>query len=235
MTISKDRVKPSPLPDSWKLSEIFATGIILGGYLALMTVIFFYIVYETTFFPSHFGVSHFCNGSDDTVLTNDELKARLGSAVYLQVSTISQALIFVTRSRGWSYANRPGLLLMCAFVIAQLVASVLSATVSWDIIGIRRIGWGWTGIIWLYNTISYVFLDPIKFVVRYALSGRAWNLVVDQRDLSGHDLSNKFFRSTSLIFSRNSFSRGLGTILSATVSWDIIGIRRIGWGWTGII
>lgn len=51
MTISKDRVKPSPLPDSWKLSEIFATGVILGTYLALMTVIFFYIVFETNFFP----------------------------------------------------------------------------------------------------------------------------------------------------------------------------------------
>lgn len=51
MTISKDRVKPSPLPDSWKLSEIFATGVILGTYLALMTVIFFLITYETNFFP----------------------------------------------------------------------------------------------------------------------------------------------------------------------------------------
>lgn len=51
MTISKDRVKPSPLPDSWKLKEIFATGIVLGGYLALMTVIFFWIVHDTDFFP----------------------------------------------------------------------------------------------------------------------------------------------------------------------------------------
>lgn len=51
MTISKDRVKPSPLPDSWKLSEIFATGVILGTYLAIMTVIFFWIVMETNFFP----------------------------------------------------------------------------------------------------------------------------------------------------------------------------------------
>lgn len=50
MTISKDRVKPSPLPDSWKLSEIFATGIILGTYLAVMTVVFFWIVFETDFF-----------------------------------------------------------------------------------------------------------------------------------------------------------------------------------------
>lgn len=50
MTISKDRVKPSPLPDSWKLKEIFATGIVLGSYLALMTVIFFWAMHETDFF-----------------------------------------------------------------------------------------------------------------------------------------------------------------------------------------
>lgn len=51
MTISKDRVKPSPIPDSWKLSEIFATGIVLGTYLALMTVVFFAVAFETNFFP----------------------------------------------------------------------------------------------------------------------------------------------------------------------------------------
>lgn len=50
MTISKDRVKPSPTPDSWKLKEIFATGVVLGGYLALMTVIFFWVMKETDFF-----------------------------------------------------------------------------------------------------------------------------------------------------------------------------------------
>ncbi|KAJ6412541.1 hypothetical protein OIU84_005570 [Salix udensis] len=43
MTISKDKAKPSPLPDSWKLKGIFATGVILGTYLALMTVVFFWI------------------------------------------------------------------------------------------------------------------------------------------------------------------------------------------------
>ena len=50
MTISKDRVKPSPLPDSWKLKEIFATGIVFGSYLALMTVIFFWAMKDTDFF-----------------------------------------------------------------------------------------------------------------------------------------------------------------------------------------
>lgn len=50
MTISKDRVKPSPLPDSWKLKEIFATGVVLGTYMAVMTVVFFWLAYSTNFF-----------------------------------------------------------------------------------------------------------------------------------------------------------------------------------------
>ena len=39
MTISKDRVKPSPMPDSWKLNEIFETGTVIGTHLALVTVL----------------------------------------------------------------------------------------------------------------------------------------------------------------------------------------------------
>ncbi|KZV53293.1 plasma membrane ATPase 1-like [Dorcoceras hygrometricum] len=182
MTISKDRVKPSPTPDSWKLSEIFATGIVLGSYLALMTVIFFHLAYETSFFSNHFNVKDFSKHTG--LLTDDsnkELKAHLASAVYLQVSTISQALIFVTRSRGWSFTERPGLLLVCAFIIAQLVATLLSAVVTCDLFGIRKIGWGWTAVIWLYNIVTYFLLDPIKFGVRYALSGRAWGLLLNQR------------------------------------------------------
>ena len=50
MTISKDRVKPSPMPDSWKLKEIFATGVVLGAYLACMTVVFFWAANESDFF-----------------------------------------------------------------------------------------------------------------------------------------------------------------------------------------
>ena len=51
----------------------------------------------------------------------DDFK-KLASAVYLQVSTISQALIFVTRSRNWSFVERPGFLLVFAFLVAQLVS-----------------------------------------------------------------------------------------------------------------
>ena len=60
MTISKDRVKPSPLPDSWKLKEIFATGIVLGSYMAPMTVIFFWAMNDTDFFSVNQFIFLFC-------------------------------------------------------------------------------------------------------------------------------------------------------------------------------
>lgn len=49
MVISKERVKPLPSSSSWKLNEIFTTGIVLGGYLGLTRVIFFWAAYETKF------------------------------------------------------------------------------------------------------------------------------------------------------------------------------------------
>uniref|UniRef100_A0A0A0LUF4 Cation-transporting P-type ATPase N-terminal domain-containing protein n=1 Tax=Cucumis sativus TaxID=3659 RepID=A0A0A0LUF4_CUCSA len=174
MTISKDRVKPSPLPDSWKLAEIFTTGIILGGYLAMMTVIFFWVAYKTNFFPRIFGVATLEKTAHDDI-------RKLASAVYLQVSTISQALIFVTRSRSWSFVERPGLLLVAAFLVAQLIATLIAVYANWGFAAIEGIGWGWAGVIWLYNIIFYIPLDLIKFFIRYALSGRAWDLVIEQR------------------------------------------------------
>ncbi|KAL3639584.1 plasma membrane H+-ATPase [Castilleja foliolosa] len=162
------------LNDGWKLAEIFTTGVILGGYLAMMTVIFFWAAYKTNFFPIVFGVSTLEKTAHDDF-------RKLASAIYLQVSTISQALIFVTRSRSWSYVERPGLLLVAAFLVAQLVATLIAVYASWSFAAIEGIGWGWAGVIWLYNIITYIPLDIIKFLIRYALSGRAWDLVFERR------------------------------------------------------
>jgi H+-transporting ATPase len=183
MTISKDRVKPSPTPDSWKLSEIFATGVAIGAYLALMTVLFFWVAFETNFFEDHFGVETFKIPNYNSSIPEQYklVNGKLSSAIYLQVSTISQALIFVTRSRGWSFLERPGLLLCGAFIIAQLVATWMSAKLTWGPAGIHAIGGKWTIVIWLYNIVTYMLLDPIKFAVRYGLSGRAWGLVYEKR------------------------------------------------------
>jgi len=170
MTISKDRVKPSPQPDSWKLKEIFATGVVLGTYLAVMTVIFFWAMDKTDFFSDKFGVRSIRGHNHE-----------LTSALYLQVSIVSQALIFVTRSRSWSFIERPGLLLMTAFIIAQLIATFLAVYADFSFANIKPIGWGWAGVIWLYSLVFYFPLDVLKFAVRYALSGKAWDNLIERK------------------------------------------------------
>ncbi|KHN16462.1 Plasma membrane ATPase 4 [Glycine soja] len=170
MTISKDRVKPSPLPDSWKLREIFATGVVLGAYMALMTVVFFWLMKDTDFFSDKFGVRSIRNSPGEMM-----------AALYLQVSIISQALIFVTRSRSWSYVERPGLLLLSAFMIAQLVATFLAVYANWGFARIQGMGWGWAGVIWLYSLVTYIPLDILKFAIRYVLSGKAWDNLLENK------------------------------------------------------
>ncbi|KAH9670580.1 ATPase 11 plasma membrane-type-related [Citrus sinensis] len=160
ITISKDRVRPSPHPERWNLIKIFVTGSILGGYLAMMT--------------RTFGVSSL-NEKD----VDDWRK--LVSAVYLQVSSISQAHLFVTRARSWSYIECPVLFLALAFFVAQLTATLIAVYATWSFATIEGIGWGWAGVIWLYNIVFYIPLDFIKFFIRYVLSRNFWDLVTEQR------------------------------------------------------
>ncbi|KAL6549704.1 Plasma membrane ATPase 4 [Orobanche minor] len=170
MTISKDRVKPSPVPDSWKLNEIFATGVVLGGYLALGTVFFFWMVKDTNFFSEKIGVRSLRDSPEEIM-----------AVLYLQVSIVSQALIFVTRSRSWSYAERPGMFLMGAFLIAQLIATLIAVYANWGFAKIKGCGWGWAGVIWLYSIVTYVPLDILKFCIRYVLSGKAWDNLLENK------------------------------------------------------
>ncbi|XXG56718.1 hypothetical protein AAC387_Pa03g4062 [Persea americana] len=126
MTIPRDRVKPSPMLDSWKLREIFLTAVTLGSYLALMTVIFFWAMIDTDFFPDKFGVRSLRKEPHEMM-----------AALYLQVSISSQALIFITRSLSWSCAEGPGLLLASAFIAAQLVATLIAVYANWGFAGIK--------------------------------------------------------------------------------------------------
>ncbi|CDP04837.1 unnamed protein product [Coffea canephora] len=135
-----------------------------------MTVVFFWAMHKTDFFHDKFGVKNIRNSEDEMM-----------AALYLQVSIVSQALIFVTRSRSWSYVERPGLLLLTAFVIAQLVATLIAVYANWSFARIKGCGWGWAGVIWLYSVVFYVPLDFLKFFIRYVLSRKAWLNLIDNK------------------------------------------------------
>nr|GMC61202.1 ATPase 9, plasma membrane-type [Ipomoea batatas] len=171
MTISKDRVKPSAMPDSWKLNEIFATGIALGTYQALMTALFFFLVSDTDFFTDIFKVKSL-KGSP----------SELTAAVYLQVSIISQALIFVTRSQSWSFAEPPGSCFSSPFLQPNSWLQLLLYMQTGALQESKALGWGWAGVIWIYSIITYFPLDILKFITRLALNENASKPTAGERD-----------------------------------------------------
>jgi H+-transporting ATPase len=107
------------------------------------------------------------------VMSIKENDRELMAALYLQVSIISQALIFVTRSRSWSFVERPGFLLLFAFFAAQLVATCIAVYADWDFCRMQGIGWAWGGAIWIFSVVTYIPLDVLKFMIRAALRGKA--------------------------------------------------------------
>jgi hypothetical protein len=66
------------------------------------------------------------------------------------------------------------------------VATVIAVYANWGFARIQGIGWGWAGIIWIFSIITYIPLDILKFITRYALTGKAWDNL----------LENKVFNST---------------------------------------
>ncbi|KAI9299886.1 hypothetical protein BJ944DRAFT_258024 [Cunninghamella echinulata] len=57
-------------------------------------------------------------------------------------------------------------MLMCAFVIAQLLATFISVYANWEFTLVRGCGWTWAGIVWLWNLIWFLPMDLIKFGMR---------------------------------------------------------------------
>lgn len=71
------------------------------------------------------------------------------------------------------------------------IATILAVYANWEFAKIKGIGWGWAGVIWLYSIIFYIPLDILKFITRYALSGKAWDNIVQNKV---HDIFQFFSR-----------------------------------------
>jgi len=140
ISLSKDNVKYSAMPDQWKLSKIFSAGIIYGLYLTLST----WILFHTTAFSSFFAnmglpdlrwdsalIANTCQalGASDMATCTMELlwerQSMLRALIYGQVSISGMALIFVVRTKKHSLTDRPGTMLMLAFFCSQLIACVI--------------------------------------------------------------------------------------------------------------
>lgn len=206
MTLSVDRVLPSNTPDAWDLAEIFAFAVAYGLYLTLSTVVFVVVILKSNFFEDKFGV-HLAKGIDGPKDHNDH---QLHMIVYLQVAIISQALIFVTRSHGFFFMERPSAALMIAFCIAQLISSIIAGFADWGFTQISHISGGWIGIVWVWNIVWFIPLDWIKFamkatVIKYLRERRLRLQAEETAQTGGVPLTRTQSRAASLYSNRTSF------------------------------
>ena len=128
------------------------------------------VIMKTDFFQDNFGVSL----DSYPIRANDR---QLHMVVYLQVAIISQALIFVTRSHGFFFMERPSTALMCAFGLAQLVSSISAAYANWGFTEIRAISAGWIGIVWVWvrsTLCNYYFVIPEYLLPRTLCGSCLW-------------------------------------------------------------
>jgi len=160
------------------------------------------IIKETTFFQDKFGVAfnsqQTTNGQLSPLASNDE---QLHMIVYLQVAIISQALIFVTRSHGFFFMERPSFALMGAFCVAQLISSIIAAYGDWGFTSIHSISGGWIGIVWIWNIVWFLPLDWIKFAMKATVIKHLRERHAQQQaqtDTEGVPLSRTQSRAASL-------------------------------------
>jgi H+-transporting ATPase len=175
MTLSVDRVLPSNTPDAWDLGEIYAYAVAYGLYLTVSTIALVLVIMHTNFFEDKFGVSLSEESAEaGRKLANDP---QLHMIVYLQVAIISQALIFVTRSHGFFFMERPSFALMGAFVVAQVISSIIAAYGNWGFTHIRAISGAWIGIVWVW--VSFLLLLWGVYRADHALQNIIWFFPLD--------------------------------------------------------
>src|SRR5690348_2610563 len=106
------------------------------------------------------------------------------------------ATIFVTRSRSFSWCDKPGNYLLCAFCLSQAASTFLGVyglTGQYPLNGESMFGgcgWGWALVAWLWSLCFYFPLDILKFFFRAAVD-RRWQSVKSifnlEREIIGVD------------------------------------------------
>jgi len=66
--------------------------------------------------------------------------------------------------------ERPSAALFGAFVIAQLISSIIAAYGNWKFTHVEGISATWIGIVWVWNIIWFLPLDLVKFGMRAVIA-----------------------------------------------------------------
>ncbi len=136
LTIAYDRVRPSPRPERWHLREVLTIATVLG----LVGVV------------SSFGLLWV--GHEPLGLSDAELR----TLMYLKLSVAGHLTLFVARTRGRLWSQRPAWILLIAVIGTQIVATLIAV----EGLLMKPLEWGLVGFAWGYAIVWMLLLDQLK-------------------------------------------------------------------------
>ena len=147
LTIAYDRVRPSPRPERWDLTEVLSIATVLG----LAGVVESFSLVALAVGPLR--VSH----------------AEVQTLMYLKLSVAGHLTLFVARTRGrlWSDPH-PARVVLIAVIGTQILATLIAASG----LLMKPLRWELVGLAWGYAIVWILLLDQIKLWAYKILSKR---------------------------------------------------------------
>ncbi|XP_066360486.1 plasma membrane ATPase-like isoform X2 [Miscanthus floridulus] len=142
-----ERVELNKSPDKWRVQKIITSGAAFGSYIVLTTAIFYRVARTANPFA--------CKLKHISLMGSDE---EIRAALFLQMSTVNQAIALFVHSDGCCIIRCPGPFVTFAFVVSQMVATQKVVHGDLNFALTKGIGCVRAGLIWLYNLVLLLTL-----------------------------------------------------------------------------
>jgi H+-transporting ATPase len=136
LSIAYDRAHISNVPEAWNMRRVLGVATSLGIAGVIASFGLFYL--------------------GERVLKLD--RETIQTFMYLKLSVAGHLTIFLTRTRGHFWADRPSNILLGAVVGTQLIATLVSVYGLF----MTPIGWGWAALVWGYALVWFLVNDWVE-------------------------------------------------------------------------
>jgi H+-transporting ATPase len=139
LSIAVDNAIPSKKPEKWNMKKVLW----IAGALGFSGVI------------ASFGL--FYLGEKVFHLSRDVIQ----TLIYLKLSVAGHLTIFLTRTRGPFWSDKPAKILILAVFGTQIIATLVAVYGLF----MNPIGWGWALVVWGYAILWFLVNDRIKLMI----------------------------------------------------------------------
>jgi H+-transporting ATPase len=146
LSIAYDKVRYSNNPEVWNMRQVLGLATVLGVAGVIASFGLFYL-------------------GERVFHLNREV---IQTLMYLKLSVAGHLTIFITRTRGPFWSQRPARVLLLAVIGTQLIATIIA------VYGILMtpIGWGWALLVWGYAVAWFLVNDRVKIYFHKLIESR---------------------------------------------------------------